>query len=206
MCPAQLPVSLPSSSSPPGPCHCSVGFRFEEELALLPGSCRTKREWRPVLALGPWGTILSPPEGLETAEFLSQPPEASAAVPCQPVSPRGQREWTPLPATWTENDGGGKDGRTVSPWIWILKVGSLPKDWVLGVGGEQVAGLEAGRHGGRSPHHSCEGKRKEAERRKSHPSTAFSIGTESQNLPVFFNKKLVSATPGTNCLVAPLRS
>lgn len=83
----------------------------------------------------------------------------------------GSLIWTPLPATWTENDGGGKDGRTVSPWIWILKVGSLPKDWVLGVGGEQVAGLEAGRHGGRSPHHSCEGKRKEAERRKSHPST-----------------------------------
>ena len=40
----------------------------------------------------------------------------------------------------------------MSPWIWMLKVGSLPKDWVLGVGGEQVVGDEAGRHGGRSPH------------------------------------------------------
>ena len=77
----------------------------------------------------------------------------------------------PLPATRTGNDGGGKDGGTVSPWIWMLKVGSLPKDWVLGVGGEQVVGDEAGRHGGRSPHRSCEGKRKEAERRKSHQST-----------------------------------
>ena len=67
---------------------------------MLPGSCRTKREWRPVLALGPWGTILSPPEGLETAEFLSQPPEASAAVPCQPVSPRGQREVVSRRGDW----------------------------------------------------------------------------------------------------------
>lgn len=101
--------SLPSSSSPLGPCHCSAGVRFGEELGLPPGSCRTKREWRSMMTLGPWGSLPPPPEGLETAEFLSQPPRPLPLCPASQCHLGAREGWCPGGETGPVRDHRGQD-------------------------------------------------------------------------------------------------
>lgn len=47
------------------------------------------------MTLGPWGSLPPPPEGLETAEFLSQPPRPLPLCPASQCHLGAREGWCP---------------------------------------------------------------------------------------------------------------